>query len=446
MQADILQSVAFTWVFKLYLTDHITPATGKTVAITLSKNTAAFGNPSVGASNATEIASGWYFFTTSTTDTGTLGPLICLGTCTGCDNADQAYQVIKATNGGRTGIPDAVAGANGGLPILSSSATTLAYTVTTVTTVTNQLTAAQVATGVWQDTTSGDFTVSSSIGKSLYTSGNAPGAASGLSLVGSIMTLAATPPTAAAIATAVWTDTTAGDFTTLTSPGKIIFAQLGGAFTTTSSSVFSTAALANGGGTAPTAVQNATAVWQSLLASSDFSTALSIGALLKLDVDAAISTRSTYAGGPVDSVTNNVGGNVTGSVASVSAPVTVGTYSVGQDPATLTLGALQADWLDTSTIGLSIAMAAGLAPVAGQSMSFPMKLLDDSLAPNLASVTAMRITDSAAPVSCTNAVTEIGDGKYTITLSVADLTFTNDVMFVFSATGCKETLRQLITV
>lgn len=46
-------------------------------------------------------------------------------------------------------------------------------------------TVAQIATGVWQDTTAGDFTVASSIGKSLYTTGNAPGAASGLALVGS---------------------------------------------------------------------------------------------------------------------------------------------------------------------------------------------------------------------------------------------------------------------
>lgn len=60
-------------------------------------------------------------------------------------------------------------------------------TIPTVTTVTNQLTAAQIATGVWQDTTAGDFTVASSIGKSLFTSGNAPGAASGLALVGSNM-------------------------------------------------------------------------------------------------------------------------------------------------------------------------------------------------------------------------------------------------------------------
>lgn len=49
------------------------------------------------------------------------------------------------------------------------------------------LTAAQIATGVWQDTTAGDFTTAGSIGKSLFTSGNAPGASSGLALVGSNM-------------------------------------------------------------------------------------------------------------------------------------------------------------------------------------------------------------------------------------------------------------------
>lgn len=58
-------------------------------------------------------------------------------------------------------------------------------TTQVVASVTGQLTAAQIATGVWQDATAGDFTVASSVGKSLYTSGNAPGAASGLALVGS---------------------------------------------------------------------------------------------------------------------------------------------------------------------------------------------------------------------------------------------------------------------
>jgi hypothetical protein len=56
--------------------------------------------------------------------------------------------------------------------------------VGTVTTVTNQLTGAAIATAVWQDATAGDFTAASSIGKSLYTSGVIPGAANGLFIAG----------------------------------------------------------------------------------------------------------------------------------------------------------------------------------------------------------------------------------------------------------------------
>lgn len=116
MQSDIiLQSTSTIIVLKLYLTDHVTLATGKTLAITISKNAGAFANPSGGATNATEIANGWYYVTLSTTDTGTLGPIIVLGIASGCDNADQSFTVVKATNRGMTGIPDAVAAASGGL-------------------------------------------------------------------------------------------------------------------------------------------------------------------------------------------------------------------------------------------------------------------------------------------------------------------------------------------
>jgi hypothetical protein len=64
------------------------------------------------------------------------------------------------------------------------SATAFMTSVATVTTVTNQLTAAQIATGVWQDATAGDFTTASSIGKSLYTSGVVPGGTNGLFIAG----------------------------------------------------------------------------------------------------------------------------------------------------------------------------------------------------------------------------------------------------------------------
>jgi hypothetical protein len=64
-------------------------------------------------------------------------------------------------------------------------ATQTGVTIPTVTTVTNQLTAAQVATGVWQDATAGDFTTASSIGKALYIANVAPGASGGHLISGS---------------------------------------------------------------------------------------------------------------------------------------------------------------------------------------------------------------------------------------------------------------------
>ena len=104
----------------------------------------------------------------------------------------------------------------------------------------------------------------------------------------------------------------------------------------------------------------ATAVWQDPLAGSDFAGAGSVGKLIKDNLDATVSTRSTYAGGDtfgtttllsrltsgratnlenldasigsrstyaggaVASVTGNVGGNVAGSVGSVAGAVGVG--------------------------------------------------------------------------------------------------------------------------
>lgn len=127
--------------------------------------------------------------------------------------------------------------------------------------------------------------------------------------------LTVTPPTAAEVATAVWTDTTAGDFTTTSSPGKILVAQLGGTFTTTSSSVYSSAALANAptGGSAPTAAQVATAVWQDTTA-GDFTVAGSIG-------------KSLFTSGNAPGAASGlalVGSNM-GTVSSVTTGVTVTT-------------------------------------------------------------------------------------------------------------------------
>ena len=56
--------------------DHFSPATGKTVAVTLSKGGGAFANPSAGVTNATEIGNGEYYVDLSAVDANTLGTLI----------------------------------------------------------------------------------------------------------------------------------------------------------------------------------------------------------------------------------------------------------------------------------------------------------------------------------------------------------------------------------
>lgn len=105
----LAQSTAYTVVFKVFLSsDHVSAATSKTVAITISKAGGAFGNPNAGASNATEISGGWYKFVLDTTDTGTLGDLVLVGTATACDTADIVMMVVSATTGGATNLDASV--------------------------------------------------------------------------------------------------------------------------------------------------------------------------------------------------------------------------------------------------------------------------------------------------------------------------------------------------
>lgn len=110
---QIPKATSYVVMLKLFLTsDHTTPATGKTVAITISKAGAAFANPDVGATNATEVSNGWYKVTLDSTDTATLGDLVVRGTATACDDVEQVCQV----NDGST-LLDSVAGVETGLTV-----------------------------------------------------------------------------------------------------------------------------------------------------------------------------------------------------------------------------------------------------------------------------------------------------------------------------------------
>lgn len=115
MPEKIPQSTTIRVPLQAYLAGTANAATGKTIAVTISKNGASYGNPSGGATNAAEIGNGSYYVDLSTTDTGTLGPLFVRGAVATIDDVIAIYTVAKATNGGWTALPDAAAEAAGGL-------------------------------------------------------------------------------------------------------------------------------------------------------------------------------------------------------------------------------------------------------------------------------------------------------------------------------------------
>lgn len=134
MMEEFLQSTTRRVALKAYTSsDHISDATSKTIAVTISKNGGAFGNPSAGATNATEIASGWYYVDLSTTDTATLGPIIIRGTSATIDNVEMLAEVVLATTRGATALPNALPGANNGLFIAGTNAATTVTTSFTTT-------------------------------------------------------------------------------------------------------------------------------------------------------------------------------------------------------------------------------------------------------------------------------------------------------------------------
>lgn len=120
MRAERLQSsTSYPYTFFITQTiDHATGATGKTLTLTASKNGAAFAAVS-GA--ITELSSGWYSWAANATDRGTLGELSIHVTGTGCDPYDDkltivAFDPFDSVRLGLTALPNAAAGANGGLP------------------------------------------------------------------------------------------------------------------------------------------------------------------------------------------------------------------------------------------------------------------------------------------------------------------------------------------
>lgn len=104
--------------------DHITGATGKTLTLVASKNGGTMNVTPSGA--VAELGNGVYSWAGNATDRGTLGTLIVYITGSGCDPVVIAVEVVgydpfDAVHLGLSAIPNASAGASGGLPTLDSN-------------------------------------------------------------------------------------------------------------------------------------------------------------------------------------------------------------------------------------------------------------------------------------------------------------------------------------
>lgn len=314
-------STAYPLVFLMISSsDHITGLTGATVTVTISKNGGAFASPS-GA--VTEIGNGWYKVAGNATDTGTLGPLLLHATATGADPTDMMFPVVainpqSATNYGITDLDATISSrmATFSLPANFASLAITAGGAVTAGTVSDKTgyslatappTAAQVATAVWQDATAGDFTAAGSIGKALFVNA-APGAAGGHFIAGSN-----------AATTANFTGNLSGSVGSVTGSVGSVTGNVGGSVANVTGAVGSVTG--NVGGNVVGSVASVT--------------------------------------GAVGSVTGNVGGNVVGSVASVTAAVTVSL--------TQTLGTPRAlDAIADGSMQLNDALWCAVAAAAGK--------------------------------------------------------------------------------
>lgn len=113
-----LSSTTKHMTFDLVLSiDHITPATGKTPTVVISKNGASYGAPS-GA--VTEVGNGTYKLAANASDRDTLGDFNVYVTATGCDPYREKYSIVAfdpydSVRIGLTALPNANANSAGGL-------------------------------------------------------------------------------------------------------------------------------------------------------------------------------------------------------------------------------------------------------------------------------------------------------------------------------------------
>lgn len=249
---ELKQSTAYhRMVFMVDSTDHVTGKASLSLTITSSQGGAAFGSISP---TVTDRGSGWYDIALTTTHTNTLGDLCLHITGTGADPSDtrdviiawdKATALSSTTVGTVTTVTNAVTA--GTVSDKTGYALTSAYDPAKTASQAGDVMKISSGTGANQiSLSSGTVTVGTNNDKSGYTASTVsdktgyslsqsfPSNFSSLAITaGGAVTagtvsdktgysLSVTPPTSAAIASAVWQDTTAGDFTMALSIGKSV--------------------------------------------------------------------------------------------------------------------------------------------------------------------------------------------------------------------------------
>ncbi len=366
--AILKQSTTYTRMFLLVQSaDHITGLTGATPAVTLSKAGGAFA--SAGGS-ITEVSSGWYKIALTTTDSNTLGDLAYHCTAASADPTDFVDQIsvrliddlaFPATSG-RSMVVDASGLVDANMVKLGPSGSGTAQTARDV--------GASVLLSTGTGTGQIDFTsgvVKSNMVQILAT---ALTETAGLLAGGFKKFFNVASPTL----TCLGVDQTGDSFSRI--------------------------------GTAGVGLTN-------------------LGDARIANLDAAVSTRSTYAGGAVASVTGNIGGNVVGSVGSVLAGVSVTT--------------------NNDKTGYSL--AAGqlfLKKNVGFTLTFPMTNSTTHVPQTGLTITSQRSIDGAALGATTNSVTELSAGLYTLVVAAADVNGTQ-ITFAMTATGADTKFITVVT-
>jgi hypothetical protein len=223
-------------------------------------------------------------------------------------------------------------------------------------------------------------------------------------------------PTAAAIATAVWTDTTAADFTVALSVGKSVMNGV------TLGTGLTVANLTN----APTAGDLTATMKASVQTAADAAITANV---LVLEIEAETDDIAAIKAKTDNLPASPAAASDCLTAAGVRTAVGLATASLDTQ-----LAAIQAD--SPNKITKNTALAA---------FEFPMISSSDHFTPTTGlTVTATRSIDGAAFAACANAVAEVGNGVYKINLAATDLN--GDMITLrFAATGADPTLVGIAT-